>query len=85
MNAYTKVKRSNLGKTSDGARCRLHLVAAWPKPLRYAAVWPSFTRKSGFVVCRCEVGDPSSYLEDFETNSYRLARIAAKRFVEGRA
>lgn len=85
MNAYTKVKRGDLGKTSSGIRCRLQLIATWPQPLRYAAVWPSLTRKSGFVVYRCDLDDQSSYLEDFETNSYRLARIAAKRFVEGRA
>lgn len=82
MNAYSKLKRSETTVTLSGERCRLHLYSNWPLPHRFATIWPRVDRKSGFVVNRYESGE---YAESIKTNSYRLARIAAKRFVEGRA
>ena len=81
MNKFMKIKSRDL-PTCDGRRCRLHVAAIYPLPHCFATVWPRVDRKSGFVVHRYDVDD---YLESIKTNSYRRARVIAKRFVEGKA
>lgn len=81
MKKVMKMKNGDL-PTCDGVRCLLHVYANYPLPHRFSTVWPRFDRKSGFVVHRYDVDD---YLESIKTNSYRRARVIAKRFVEGKA
>lgn len=84
MNAYTKLKRSEMQKAQYGERCRLHIISNQPLPYRFAAVWPRSWRNSGFVVNRYDHA-AGGYVASIETNSFRRARAIAKRFVEGKA
>ena len=82
MNAYTKIKRQELPKTSTGRRCRLHLTSSGAADFRFASVWPRVDRKSGFHVSRYS-HNAGGLLGLVYASSFRRARVIAKRFVEG--